>query len=125
MKFIERLLRNRKMARKLRVGDKVKCCDGSYSFGIKQGKWNWNISNTSGDRENLRVVKLGLVVGSRRDILDFDECCDMLVTDGHGNFWFVQSCLCRLIPETHTITIDGKDIELSDESYQNLKRQLT
>jgi len=27
--------------------------------------------------------------------------------------------------ETHTITIDGKEIELSEESFNNLKKQLT
>ena len=28
------------------------------------------------------------------------------------------------LPVTHTITIDGKDIEVSEESYQNLKEWL-
>jgi|GEM_PF-1803943 len=34
---------------------------------------------------------------------------------------------CKKIWErhgTHTITIDGKDIEISDESYRNLKEAL-
>jgi len=30
-----------------------------------------------------------------------------------------------VIPETHVITIDGKEIELSEDSFNNLKTQLT
>lgn len=31
----------------------------------------------------------------------------------------------KVIPEEHTITIDGKDIKLSEQSYRELKNQLT
>ena len=111
-----------KMARKLRVGDKVCCGDGSYSFGIRQGKYVDGISNTSGDRENLTVAALDLDI-TKGGL--YPHPCDTLVTDGHGNFWFVLSECCLLLPEKHTITVDGKNIEISDESYENLKRQLT
>ena len=50
-----------------------------------------------------------------------DRLCDVLVA-GNGGFWFVPSS--QLCLHAHTITIDGKDIELSEQSFQELKKQL-
>ena len=107
------------MARKLRVGDRVNVVDGSYAFGIKNGKYYGNISNNNRERYNLVVVNVGL---------DVDTYCeetklDLLVTDGHGNFWFVLSNGCKLIPQMHKISIGDKEFEISDESYEAFKKQ--
>ena len=49
-----------KMARELKVGDRVRCCDGSYIFGIRSGAFSTFISNVNGDRDDLRVIAVGL-----------------------------------------------------------------
>ncbi len=115
------------MTRELRVGDRVQCVDGSYAFGIKNGLWNeYALTNQNNDRDNLKVLTMGLRVRRNHPGLSDDiGYCDMLVTDSYGNYWFTRSDLCKLIPQMHTITIDGKTIEISDESYENFKRQLT
>ena len=37
---------------------------------------------------------------------------------------FFALAVVEKAPISHTITIDGKDIEISDESYENLKKSL-
>ncbi len=115
------------MVRELRVGDRVRCVDGSWSFGISNGRWDrLGMCNSNKACNDLLVLATGLNV-KRADpsLPDGDSFCDIMVTDGLGNYWFLLERLCRLLPEMHTITIDGKDIEISDESFENLKRQLT
>jgi hypothetical protein len=53
------------------------------------------------------------------DSLDYlveDDCPPVLVIS--------QADFDLIAPKSHSITIDGKTIELSEESYQNLKSQL-
>ena len=114
------------MARKLRVGDRINCRDGSYCFGIKDGEYCSHISNINSDRDNLKIVSVGIAAKEKYIFQgnDTGQYCDILATDGHGDFWFLQSNTCKLIPQMHTIKLDGKEIEISDESFENLKKQL-
>ena len=112
------------MARELKVGDRVRCCDGSYIFGIRSGAFSTFISNVNGDRDDLRVIAVGLRIDNQNEP-GWRKMLDVLVTDDAGNYWFMPSEFCKLLPKMHTITIDNKDIEISDESFESLKRQLT
>ena len=102
----------------MKAGDEVRIHDDSYSFGIYEGEYSESVPLDS----PLRVKAIG--VATRREALcnGPGERCNVLVTDKKGNYWFVPS---RFIVAGHTITIDGKDIEISHESYLNMKKQLT
>lgn len=111
--------------RELKVGDKVDMHDGSYCFGINNGRYVTNCPVGTGDRQGLEVVEIELDTmekanGNRSG--PYTSVCDILVTNNKGGFWFTQSRLASLCK--HTITIDGKDINVSAESYENLKRTL-
>ena len=105
----------------MKKGDVVQASQSSFSFGMANGDY----SNTVPIYTPLAVVALDK--STRRDCYisrNDPECiCDALVTDEKGNFWFVPSRY--LVPKLHTITIAGKDIEISHESYLNMKKQLT
>lgn len=107
----------------LQVGDKVDMHDGSYCFGIKDGGYT-SYCDRETDRKSLTVVQINLSTmecadGTRNG--DYTQVCDILVTNNNGDFWFTQSRFVK--PAAHTITIDGKDIVISDESFANLKKQ--
>ncbi len=107
------------------VRDQIEVYDGSWSFGIVDGKIS-SLTFTK-DKAPYTVVNTGLNVmrhseGTRKGI--FEEKCDLLVKDKEGNFWFVQSRLSEKYVETHPIIIDGKTINISEESYQSLKKAL-
>jgi len=119
---------------KFNVGDKVNIHDSSYIFGIKDGEYSRDCDYRGGNRNNLTVVATDLSVVKLRDYPGaaqnnlsgrFTAVNDLLVTDGKDNFWFTQSRFCRPVKPDHIITIDGKGIRISHESYENLKEQLT
>jgi len=111
--------------RDLKVGDKVDMKDGSWSFGVNKGEYSGSPNNFNGDRDGLTVIETDLRV--MKDCNDdksgtFSGISDILVTDGKSGFWFAKSSQCKLCD--HTIEIDGKKIEMSAKSYENLKQQL-
>ncbi len=111
--------------KRVNVGDIVTVVDGSYAFGVENGKFSGCISNLTRARNNLTVVLVGLKV-MRDPSGVVSSVCDTLVTNGKGGYWFVRSDLCRVeSSDHHTIIIDGKAIELSQQSFDNLKEQLT
>ena len=114
---------------KLKVNDIVNMEDGSYCFGIREGEFVTDCSNgysrRPDERQKLRVVTVGInEVAVKSGIRDkqYDEIPDILVTNDKGDFWFTQSCFVKLV--SHSIEIDGKRIELSEQSFENLKKQL-
>ena len=112
--------------RNFKVGDKIEMFDGSYAFGIKDGMYDvLSYCQSKGPFTIIRVnlSTLGFTVRPNKSGR-FDRTADILITDNNGGFWFVPSRFARLISPMHTITIAGKDIEISDESYRNLKKQL-
>ena len=87
-----------------------------------------------------RVFELGgmwadgdlVVCATEKSVLGIGVYEDGSMTNGtHINGdWLRENTLSTLddlyhLPKTHTITIDGKDIELSAESFAELKAQLT
>lgn len=106
-----------KEMRELKVGDVVVITDQSWSFGIKNGDYTTYLRGQNGIKRFV-VKRTGLSVRHR------NESCDVLLSDGDGVYWFAPDKFVKLVEPVHTITIDGKDIELSDESYRNLKKQL-
>ncbi len=110
--------------RELKIGDKVDIIDGSYVFGIRNGRYTASCNHQNGDREGLTVVDTGLkTMKDYTDKTTGESCavCDILVTNNEGNYWFTQSSLVELCK--HTIVIDGKKIEISGKSFEALKRQ--
>jgi hypothetical protein len=110
---------------KIRKGDRINVTDGSWVFGVCDGEYQNGISNGGNNRDHLLVVSDGLQVSNNGtgDGMK-DDPCQVLATNGNGDFWFVPEKHCRLV-DKHRITIDGKDIDLSEESFNELKRQLT
>jgi len=106
-----------KKMRRLKVGNEIIVENDLWSFGIQDGCFKNGLFELAGKK--FTIVNCGLNVLKTPTAA---EACDLLVTDNRGSLWFVRSKKCRLA--THTITIDSKDIELSDESYRNLKKQL-
>ncbi len=110
----------------LKVGDKIKMFDGSYAFGIKDGKFDelWHCS----EKGPFTVIAVGLrtTVNANQRMSDNSlAIADILITDNNSGFWFVPSRFARHIP-THTVTFDnGEAITISDESYEALKNQLS
>ena len=119
---------------KFKVGDKVNIFDGSYCFGIQNGKYSDYCDCRDGSRNNLTVVATDLSVVKLRDYSnaeqnnlsgEFSAVNDLLVTDGRGNFWFTQSRFCRPVEPTHTLVIEGVGtITLSHKQYLALREQL-
>lgn len=109
----------------LKIGDKVKVADWSYAFGVKDGKYD---EHCYGQGETvLIVVQTGLrVTQNAKQLMSNHQpaIADIFITDGEGNFWFVTSYLTKRI--SHTVVFDGGEvIEISDESYNALKNQLS
>lgn len=117
---------------KFKKGDKINIFNGSWVFGIQDGKYHNHINNYDGGRKNLTVIETDLSVVKLKGMLgvknhlsgEFSAVNDLLVTDNKGSFWFTQSRFCRLAEPNHTINIDGKEIVLSHKSYLALREQL-
>lgn len=109
----------------LKIGDKIRIFDTSYSFGIREGEYSEPMYSLK--KEILTVIATGLFVARKPLSGKFGDKCtiaDILVTDNNGNYWFIQSERVKRISPEHTITIDDKEITISDESFQALKKQL-
>ena len=121
MLFLERIM--------LKAGDKITITDGSYAFGIKDGEYIESLRHRNG--EQFTVVQVSLTV-ARRSHVDWEELghkgtiADILITDNYDGFWFMSSQRAKLISPTHTLSFDGGNtIEISDESFQALKKQFS
>ncbi len=109
------------MSIELKVGDIVDIHDGSYSFGIRNGVYD--IGTVCGTHRRIIQNRLKVMkdaYGSKNG--EYCTICDLFVTDDKGGFWFTRSKYAVL--HTHVIVIDGKNIEISHESFENLKKQL-
>lgn len=108
---------------KFKVGDKVRVEDSSYSkvvgtYGLEDGYDGFRVRNQQGV-----IIEMN---------------CKFPNPDKFQNIYGVfNNTIVRLLtneivlteerflaPTTHTIVIDGKTVELSHESYKNLKEQL-
>lgn len=115
---------------KLKIGDRIYVNDGSYSFGIKNGQY----SRLIGDRNNVPrqqyiIIKTGL--RAMRDINkinsgEYTTVCDILITDGDGDFFFTQEKFVKLVEFEHIVVFNGDEpITISHKSYQELKKHFS
>ena len=113
---------------KIKINDKVDVIDGSWCFGICSGQFKSSVSRTH--RKNLLVVQTGLSVMRDSKMDDhggkFDASCDLLLTDGEGNFWFAPTDGCEKFDKKIEVRYfcDSKDVtdEISDETKKNLSK---
>lgn len=110
----------------MKIGDKVTMRDGSYSFGIQDGQYG---SIHGIDERVLAIVQTGLHV--MRDYRGrtsgtFNTICDLLITDGEGNFFFAQSRSVEPVAKKIEVRYycEGDDVtnRISDETKRNLRR---
>ena len=69
---------------------------------------------------NVWPIEIEPNLGYFRVTQDDKECGFRL-----NHRWRVPFFVLEVIKKAHTITIDGKDISLSEESFKALKKQLT
>jgi len=112
-----------------KVGDRVNVYDGSWSFGIYNGKYCGCMPHKPFEiRQNLLVIETNLSVmenanGGRQG--QYSEICDLLITDEGGNFWFIRSEFCKSANKEIEIRYfaDGKDVtnKISNKTKRNLR----
>ncbi len=104
-----------------KAGDKINVIDGSWAFGIKDSKYTDYVAFKY--REGLTVIQSELCVCRPESGYDVENC-DLLVTDGGRNYFFVQSDLCESVDKKIEIRYfcDGKDVtdNISEETKRNL-----
>lgn len=105
-----------------KIGDKVEILDLSYSFGI----WKDRLVHHMHGRGKWEVAATGLTVIAEEGKASgpYSRVNDVLLKNGEGDFMFIRSeFLKREKGSFHTITIDGVDLEISNESYRAFKKQ--
>ena len=113
-----------------KVGDKVNVLDGSYSFGIEDGRYSHWCHDHNGNRNGLIVVETGLSAMAK----EFGNrsgpdtwVCNILVKNDRGGFWFTQERYCVLAEKKITVRYfdeNDKDVtdKISDETKKNLQQ---
>ncbi len=108
----------------LKVDDVVDIRDSSYAIGVKNSCY----STYPEPRRCKGVVVIDTGLTIVRNIENYEKrwncVCDIAVRDIDGGVWFLPSDQVDDATK-HEIIIDGKKIEMSRESYENLKKQLT
>ena len=98
--------------------------DGSYAFGVKNGRYDeLNCCQSKGP---FTVVKTGLkALGYTGDATtgEYNATADILITDNDNGFWFVPSRFTKRIAPKHVIYIDGNSVEINNESFKALRKQ--
>lgn len=103
-----------------KIGDKIEITDGSYAFAIYNGKFEKHLPVNM--KSNITVATINLAVEKHGDT--FSEGCDLMVTDGDGNYAFTQSRLCKSVETQIEIRYfcNGEDVTdaISEETKSNL-----
>jgi hypothetical protein len=102
----------------IKVGDTVTYSDNSYAFGCGVTEWGGLLHGVI-EAGKLTVIGIGFKVVRN---VNHGKPCDLMLKDKDGVIWFAPSFLAK--PKCRAINIDGKEIRLSEESFQELKRQL-
>lgn len=85
----------------------------------------WDIEANNIDADNIYAMNI------RANNIEFSavcfacktfECKSVKGRRGNSKFFCLDSEI-KYKPKTHTISFDGKNIELSEESYQSIKKQ--
>ncbi|KKL93305.1 hypothetical protein LCGC14_1876040 [marine sediment metagenome] len=110
----------------LKIGDKIEITDGSYLFGVKNGKYSMHPRFRN--KELFTVVEINLST-ARKSLVDYekfghpDTIASILITDNEGGFWFTPRRFIVQTTPKHTIIIDGNPIKISDNSFEALRKQ--
>ena len=107
-------------------GDKVNIVDGSYSFGYDGKEKRFERFGCGGNTGKTFTVE-STDHRAMRDIHEdrggqYTAVCDTLVSCDDGSFYYTQQRFLR--PAKRVIVIDERRIEISQESFDSLKRQL-
>ncbi len=115
---------------RVKVGDEVILREMSYAFGIANGFYTQGYRGIFHKKQKFTVIACDLHV-ARKTLCgafgEHGEVCDLLITDGDGNYLFAVSKFINPVnPEpTHTVAFDGNEpVELSDKSFKALKEAL-
>ncbi len=105
-----------------KIGEKIEIVDSSYGFAIYGDEFEMHVPINM--KSNITVIATGLAVNKHGD--SWDEACDLMVTDGNGNYAFAQSRLCKSVGKQIEVRYfcNGKDVtdDISGETKRNLKR---
>ena len=113
----------------MKNGDTVKITDGSYIQEITKDGLVCVCLNC-GESKGLqyKVISTNCKFPKIAVYQEDENISDMIICGIEGcvkdRFFVVCHRFLKCVDLTHIITIDGKDIEISDESYQNLKESL-
>ena len=105
-----------------------------YNLKIDKGVWSWS-DEMLGEVEGLRAMKIGDIVigkdGAERKVLDVREEIFGVSCNGNYNSFYefftykeAEELGWKLKEQKRKIIIDGKETEISDESYKSLKKSL-
>ena len=106
----------------MKAGDKVIVRDCSYSHKVVNGSLQRVQAWAKGPQFTVVAVRCYFPNPHRFQIEDGHYNNTVIQKDDSGEVVFIEERF--LIPVKHTIRIDGKDIEISNESFQELKRTL-
>lgn len=107
----------------LKAGDRVVITDGSYTRSIINGKLVREFLNHGNAKgKPYTVVEVGCSFPLYDELQPDKYRNDTVVQDDNGKVVFIHHQFLALA--NYTITIDGKDIEISCTSFVELKRSL-
>ena len=105
----------------MKKGDVVTVYDYSWATAVCNGELIRDFQR----RIKYTVVQCGCTFPYTSDTQSAKWVNDTVIQDiESGMVVFIHNSFLRLVPQTHIIIIDGKTIELSHESFKNLKEQL-
>lgn len=109
----------------LKIGDKVRITDGSYCFGILNGRY---VEHTDfACRDHLTIVAIGLSVMedySKETQGEYSAVNDILVTDGEENYWFTQSRFAVNVDKKIEVRYFCEDEDITNQVSNETKRNL-
>jgi len=105
-----------------------------YNLKIDKGVWSWS-DEMLGEVGGLRAMKIGDIVigkdGAERKVLDVrEEIFGVSISGNYNRFYEfftyrdAEVFGWKLKEQKRKIIIDGKEAEISDESYKSLKKSL-
>ena len=109
----------------IRKNDVVIVQDFSYSTGVEGGELNKGFHAFHPDcNDKFVVAETGCVFPRTSTHPGTNHNDTVIQSNDSGLVVFIEARFLKVVGPVHTIVIDGKTIELSHESYENLKEQL-
>ena len=109
---------------KLQVGDMITIQDFSYTGRIgSDGQMTHRGNLEPNCYQQFKVLIIGCKIPTYIFMGEWRVADTVVIGQKDGTVWFVHSDLVRQVLPKHILVIDGKIIELSHESFLNLKKQ--